>query len=104
MAKQENKNPKEASNIFHSIMKASVTPNKVVKEKAKPKERTYTESELLKAIKYACEYQKGIDYQTAGGLLIVDESELPANSILLLDELSNNSIAASEIELKDIFN
>jgi pentatricopeptide repeat protein len=23
------KNPKEASNIFHSIMKASVTPNKV---------------------------------------------------------------------------
>jgi hypothetical protein len=25
----EQKNPKEASNIFHSIMKASVTPNKV---------------------------------------------------------------------------
>jgi hypothetical protein len=33
------KNPKEASNIFHSIMKASVTPKKAteVKKKNKPK-------------------------------------------------------------------
>jgi len=29
MANEGKKNPKEASNIFHSIMKASVTPNKV---------------------------------------------------------------------------
>jgi hypothetical protein len=31
MAKQDEKNPKEASNIFHSIMKVSVTPKKVDK-------------------------------------------------------------------------
>lgn len=38
MAKQDNKNPKEASSIFHNIMKASVTPKKAVKvEKDKPK-------------------------------------------------------------------
>ncbi len=28
----DEKNPKEASNIFHSIMKASVTPNKLTDE------------------------------------------------------------------------
>jgi len=36
----DKKNPKEASNIFHSIMKASVTPPKTDKEdkqKVKPK-------------------------------------------------------------------
>lgn len=38
----DKKNPKEASNIFHSIMKASVTPKKTdkvekVKQKPKPK-------------------------------------------------------------------
>ncbi|HZY40122.1 MAG TPA: hypothetical protein VFE53_25895 [Mucilaginibacter sp.] len=65
--------------------------------------KTYTEEELLKAMKYACEYQKATDYQTAGKLLIVDESELSANSILLLDELSSDAIAFSEIALKDIF-
>jgi hypothetical protein len=65
--------------------------------------RTYTEEELLKAIEYACEYQKATDYQTAGKLLIVDESELPANAILLLDELSSDAIAFSEIDLKAIF-
>jgi len=32
----DNKNPKEASNIFHSIMKASVKPK--VKEKPKPED------------------------------------------------------------------
>ncbi len=31
----DKKNPKEASNIFHSIMKASVTPKKEGKEKKK---------------------------------------------------------------------
>jgi len=29
MAQDDKKNPKEASNIFHSIMKASVNPKKV---------------------------------------------------------------------------
>ncbi|WP_255480401.1 hypothetical protein HDF19_09950 [Mucilaginibacter sp. E4BP6] len=33
MAKQEDKTPKEASNIFHNIIKASVTPKKVEAEK-----------------------------------------------------------------------
>lgn len=33
MAKQEEKTPQEASNIFHSIMKASVKPNEINKEK-----------------------------------------------------------------------
>jgi hypothetical protein len=65
--------------------------------------KEYTEAELFKAIRYACEYQKGADYQTAGRLLIVDDSELKANSILVLDELARNTNAFSEIELKDIF-
>lgn len=64
---------------------------------------TYTEAELLKAVEYACEYQKACDYQTAGRLLIVDGSEVPANAILLLDELSGDENAFPEIELKDIF-
>jgi hypothetical protein len=38
---EDKKNPKEASNIFHSIIKASVskkaTEKKEVKEKSKPK-------------------------------------------------------------------
>jgi hypothetical protein len=33
---QDKKNPKEASNIFHSIMKASVTPDKFVSAKSGP--------------------------------------------------------------------
>lgn len=38
MAKQNKKTPKEASSIFHNIMKASVTPKKADKvEKDKPK-------------------------------------------------------------------
>jgi hypothetical protein len=32
MANEDKKNPKEASNIFHSIMKAFVTPKKTDKE------------------------------------------------------------------------
>lgn len=40
MSKQEKKTPKEASNIFHSIIKASVTPKKADKEdKDKPKKK-----------------------------------------------------------------
>lgn len=40
MSKQDKKAPKEASNIFHNIMKASVTPKKAddkEKSKTKPK-------------------------------------------------------------------
>ena len=41
MAKQEEKTPKEASTIFHNIIKASVSPkatgSKVVKKEVKPK-------------------------------------------------------------------
>jgi len=33
----DKKNPKEASNIFHSIMKASVKPKKVDKEEKEAK-------------------------------------------------------------------
>lgn len=81
-------------------MKASVKPKKTG---VKPRKRTYTEAELMQAIKYACEYQKACDYQIAGKLLIVDKSELQANSVLLLNELTSDKNAFSEIELKDIF-
>jgi hypothetical protein len=40
MAKQDNKTPQEASNIFHSIMKASVSKTateKKAKKEVKPK-------------------------------------------------------------------
>jgi hypothetical protein len=66
--------------------------------------RTYTEAEILKAMEYACEYQKALDYQAAGKLLMVESNQLTDNSILLLDELSNNKTAISEINLGDIFN
>jgi hypothetical protein len=33
----DNKNPKKASNIFHSIMKASVSKTATEKKEAKPK-------------------------------------------------------------------
>ena len=65
--------------------------------------KTYTEDQLLKAIEYACSYQKAHDYQTAGKFLIVDESDLKVNSILLLDNLANDDIAFSEIDISDIF-
>jgi hypothetical protein len=45
---EDKKNPKEASNIFHSIMKASVsktaTKKKVAKEKATPKSEDNNEN------------------------------------------------------------
>jgi isocitrate/isopropylmalate dehydrogenase len=68
------------------------------------KMRTYTEKELLKAIEYACGYQKASDYQTAGKLLIVDKSDLQQNIETLLNELaSTNENVHKEIELRDIF-
>lgn len=63
----------------------------------------YTEEQLLQAIKYACEYQKAYDYQTAGGILIKDNFTTQEDVIKLLDELSNDTLANSEIDLKDIF-
>jgi hypothetical protein len=66
--------------------------------------KTYTEEELLAAIKYACEYQKATDYQTGGILLIVDQTELKANIENLLYELCDtDKTAHDEIELSDIF-
>ena len=35
---EDNKNPKEASNIFHSIMKASVKPKKADKDEKEAKD------------------------------------------------------------------
>lgn len=63
----------------------------------------YTESELKKAIKFACEAQKAADYQSAGILLIVDESSLYHNSKILLDELSSDETVADEIDIDEIF-
>jgi len=37
MANEDKKSPKEASTIFHNIMKASVTPKKTEKKDVKPK-------------------------------------------------------------------
>lgn len=45
MAKQEEKTPQEASNIFHSIMKASVTPAKSLNTK-----RFYKEVEQIQSL------------------------------------------------------
>ena len=61
--------------------------------------RTYTEKELLKAIEYACNYQKACDYQSAGHFLIEDEPKIEE----LLDELSDtDKNSASEITLEEI--
>lgn len=48
--------------------------------------KLYTEAELLKAIEYACGYQKASDYQAAGHHLIVDGEP---DTVALLDELSD---------------
>ena len=61
----------------------------------------YTEKQVRQAIKYACEYQKTTDYQTAGNILL--QEDCTEREIKLLDELAGDSIAANEIELKDIF-
>ena len=39
MAKSNKKSPKEASDIFHNIMKASVSGNPAPKPKKKPKKK-----------------------------------------------------------------
>ena len=66
--------------------------------------KTYTEQDLRAAIKYACEYQKATDYQTAGQHLIVDEADLKANIESLLNELCDtDKTAYDEIEISDIF-
>ena len=66
--------------------------------------RTYTEQELLVAIKYACEYQKATDYQTAGCHLNVHEKDLKTNIEILLNDLCDtDNTAHDEIEIADIF-
>jgi hypothetical protein len=40
MANEDKKNPREASNIFHSIMKASVSKTATKKKTAKPKPKS----------------------------------------------------------------
>lgn len=100
---EKKKTPKEATNVAHNVIKASVIPKTGMKRKPKQKKKMYTEAELLQAIKYACEYQKAADYQIAGRLLIVDDSDLIENSVKLLDDLANENNAFAEIELKDIF-
>lgn len=67
--------------------------------------KTYTEKELLKAIEYACGYQKGSDYQLAGRYLLNEfESVKQADtaSELLLDELSGNTNSSKEITIDEI--
>ena len=66
--------------------------------------KTYSEEQLLKAIEYACQYQMGCDYQTAGNLLLDDNSDFKSNSLLLMDALSSQETGFSEIKLSDIFN
>lgn len=63
----------------------------------------YTEEFILKAIEYACGYQKGTDYQIAGHFLIEDNVNDEKHIIPLLDELAdvdNNS--HKEISIQDI--
>ncbi len=68
--------------------------------------KVYTEVELLKAIEWACSYQKACDYQVAGRyLLIENEANLPGNIEMLLNDLCDTDINAhNEIKLSDIFN
>lgn len=40
MAKEKKKSAKESSNLFHNIMKASVTPKSSGKDKIKPGNKT----------------------------------------------------------------
>ena len=46
----------------------------------------------------------GCDYQTAGNLLLDDNSDFKSNSLLLMDALSSQETGFSEIKLSDIFN
>lgn len=68
--------------------------------------RTYTEKELLKAVEYACNYQKACDYQDAGHYLVemyntVDDANKAMVDVLdLLADTNKNS--ASEITINEI--
>jgi hypothetical protein len=64
--------------------------------------RTYTEAELLKAIKYACECQKGSDYQTAGAILMADGYKTTEQDIKLLDELAYGETSHEDITIEEI--
>lgn len=76
-------------------------------KEAKPRKmRTYTEQELILAVKYACEYQKAEDYQLAGCNLIPLEGnskETDTAIIKVLDELADcENNEAGNITLEDL--
>lgn len=68
--------------------------------------KTYTEQELLKAIEYACNYQKACDYQEAGHYLVemyttIDDANKAMVDVLdLLADTNKNN--ASEISVDEI--
>lgn len=66
----------------------------------------YTEEELLKAIEYACGYQKASDYQNVGHYLMAEfKSVEEADSAItkVLDELADtNNNSANQITIEDI--
>jgi hypothetical protein len=65
--------------------------------------RTYTQEEVLKAIKYACSMQKAQDYQDAGEKLIVEEKELKDGVIGILDLLcDSDNNEAKNITIEEI--
>jgi hypothetical protein len=66
-------------------------------------ERTYTQAELLKAIEYACGYQKASSYQDIGQILLSEGYDTTPQDVQILDNLSdcdNNN--HEEITLEDI--
>lgn len=65
--------------------------------------KTYTENELKEAIKYAMQYQKAMDYQTAGRILLGGDKPSTDEMIALLDELATDTVNENDIELDDIF-
>jgi hypothetical protein len=69
----QNKNPKEASNIFHSIMKASVTPKKL------------TDAEIINAVQ--SRFEKKIE-RIGSEFRLVDDNLNPQFS--LVKEINKN--------------
>ncbi len=66
--------------------------------------KKYTEEQVKQAIKYACEYQMGTDYQNAGQVLLFEGVADDGPEIKAMDILCDErNLAYNEIELKDIF-
>ena len=65
--------------------------------------KTYTQQELLRAVQYACEYQKACDYQEAAMILLGDGYKTTNADVKVLDLLSDSIINHyNEIPIKDI--